>query len=145
MPVERSAGAIIFREDKSGRKYLLLHHHPSTSNQGGSWGFPKGHIDKGEKTEETVRREVKEETGVSRMKILPGFKETIRYFVGSKEERHLKFVAFFLAKTKTRNVKISWEHIGYTWLPYQEAHEKLTYKNEKEILEKADEFLSKSS
>lgn len=150
MPVERSAGAVIFRNTSKGREYLLLHHHPSKFSKesqriGGHWDFPKGYIEKGEKTEETARREVEEETGIKKIEIVPGFKETIRYFVNFKNEHRLKFVAFFLAKTSQKEVKISWEHQGYIWLPFQEAYKKLTYRNVKNLLKNADEFLKKSS
>jgi hypothetical protein len=37
---ERSAGAIIFREEGEERYYLLLYHPV------GHWDFPKGHIEK---------------------------------------------------------------------------------------------------
>jgi len=46
-----------------------------------------------------------------------------------------------LAEAETEEVKISPEHIGYKWLPYDEALIQLTFKNAKEILKKADNFL----
>lgn len=146
MPVERSAGAIIFRETKKGREYLLLRHN-DTERRGktapGHWDFPKGHVEKGEKTEDTVQREVREETGIVNVALIPGFKETIRYFVNYKEEKRLKFVAFFLAAAKRRKVAISFEHQGFAWLPYEEAYKKITYKNSKDALNKANQFLIK--
>ena len=144
MPVERSAGAIIFRETKKGREYLLIQH-PDNNEKGkpGHWDFPKGHIEKGETTEEAVRREVKEETGIFRLVFVPRFKETIRYFVKVGDQRRLKFVVFFLAKTRQEKIKISWEHQGYAWLPYQEAYQRLTYPNAKHILTHAHAFFSK--
>lgn len=137
MPVDRSAGAVIFRETpKKEKEYLLLHY---TS---GHWDFPKGMIEKGETTDDTVRREVLEETGVSDIECIPGFKETIRYFVKHENERRLKFVAFFLARTpENQEVKISWEHQGYQWLPYEKAYATITYKNAKDVLQKAYNFL----
>ena len=150
MPVERSAGAIIFREDKNGRKYLLLRH-PDRINKRvtkpvkGHWDLPKGHVEKGEKTEDTVRREVKEETGIERIDFVSGFKETIRYFVGPKEERRLKFVALFLVSTKQRRIKISHEHQGYAWLYYDEAYKLATYPGTKKLLKNANEFLQTKS
>ncbi len=144
MPVERSAGAVVYREAKKGREYLLLHH-PDFRRNGkkilGHWDFPKGHVEKGETTEETVRREVREETGIRAIEFIPDFKETLRYFVKIGEERRLKFVAFFLAATRERKVTVSFEHQGYAWLPYEEAHERATYTGAKDVLKKADEFL----
>ncbi len=55
-----------------------------------------------------------------------------------------KEVVFYVAKTETEQIKLSFEHIGFEWLPYDEALEKLTYKNAKEILKKANEFLKTS-
>lgn len=56
----------------------------------------------------------------------------------------MKFVTFFVAETKEKNVQISFEHIGYEWLPFEEAMERLTFKNAKEILKKANDFLKNS-
>jgi len=147
MPVERSAGAVIYRATKKGKEYLLLHHRQNEKTKrrdvDGHWDFPKGHLEKKEKTEDTARREIKEETGITNLIFIPGFKETIHYFVRHETEKRLKFVAFFLVKTNKGKVRISWEHQGYAWLPFKEAYELLTYKNAKDVLKKAHNFLSK--
>lgn len=149
MPVERSAGAVVFRDTSQGRKYLLLQHQPQdkiTRNPPiteGHWDFPKGHIEKGEKTEDAVKREVKEEAGLSNIELVPGFKETVRYFVNYKNgTKNLKFVAYFLARAASGRVKISWEHKAHKWLPFGAAYQKITYKNSKDVLKKAHEFLA---
>jgi bis(5'-nucleosidyl)-tetraphosphatase len=142
MPVEKSAGAVIFRRENNKIYYLLLHY-PGASHRAERdyWDFPKGHIEKGEKIEETVRREVFEETGLKEIKILPGFKETIKYYFKFQGKKVLKFVTFFLAETKEKNIQISPEHIGYDWLTYEEARSRLNFRNSKEILEKANNLL----
>ncbi len=144
MPIEKSAGAIVFRKEKNKIFYLLLHY-PGASHRAEKdyWDFPKGHIEKGEKIEDTVKREVFEETGLKEIKILPGFKETIKYFFKFGGKNVLKFVTFFLAETKEKKVQISFEHIGYEWLPFEKAIERLTFKNAKEILKRANDFLIK--
>ncbi len=140
--VERSAGAIIFREAK-GKIYYLLLHYPSISHRAEKnyWDFSKGHIEKKEKPEVTVEREIKEETGLEDIEFIEGFKETIKYFFKFRGENILKFVTFYLIKTRTKDVKVSFEHTGYKWLPYQEALEQLTFKNAREIFKRANEFL----
>lgn len=143
MPVEKSAGAVVFRENKE-IKYLLLHYPSSAKAQRDYWGLPKGHIEKGENEVETVKREVEEETGLKDIEFVEGFKERIKYFFKFKGKNVLKFVTFYLVKTRQKNVKISFEHIGYQWLTYKEAIKKLTFKNTKEILKKANEFLVKN-
>ena len=45
-------------------------------------------------------------------------------------------------EAETEEIKISWEHLGYKWLPYEEAKEQISFKNAKEILQKANNFLS---
>jgi len=146
MPVEKSAGAVIFRKDSQEPLFLLLHYssisHRASKNY---WDLPKGHIEKGEKLEDTAKRETREETGLKNLEIVEGFKETIRYFFKFEGKNILKFVTFFLIKTDEKEVKISGEHIGFEWLPFAEALEQLTFKNAKEILKKANEFLPEKS
>lgn len=141
MPVEKSAGAIIFRKEKDKIYYLLLHYPPSAKSARDYWDLPKGHIEKGEEEIETVKREVEEETGLKDIKFLEGFKEWIKYFFKFEGKNIMKFVTFYLAEALSAEVKISGEHINYKWLSYKEAVELLTFQNAKEILKKADGFL----
>lgn len=144
MPVEKSAGAVIFYKPKKEEpQYLLLHYPGSTKNAKDYWDFPKGHIEKGETEIETVKREVKEETNIENIQIIPGFKTSIKYFFQKEGKRIFKIVTFYLAQSSTKEVKISSEHIGYVWLPFNEAIEKVTYKNAKGVLKKAHQFLQK--
>src|SRR3989338_9215347 len=131
---EKSAGAILFIKEKEPL-YLLLHY------ESGHWDFPKGHVEAGETDLDTVRREVKEEAGITNIEILQNFKEKIHYFYKMNNELMSKDVVFYLAKTNTKDVKLSFEHIGFAWVSYEKAMEKLTYKNAKDILQKAHEFL----
>ena len=135
MKKERSAGAVIFRKGKE-IKYLLLHY------EAGHWDFPKGHIEEKEAELDTIRREVREETGIDDIELVPNFKEKIQYYYKINGELMHKEVVFCLAKTEEEKVKISFEHIGYIWLPYDKAMEKLTFRNAKEMLKKAHAFLT---
>ncbi|MBW3010754.1 NUDIX domain-containing protein [Candidatus Woesearchaeota archaeon] len=138
MKVERSAGAIIFRIEKGIRKYLLLHYSV------GHWEYVKGHIEKGEATETTIRRETVEETGIKDLKFITDFKETVQWYFKHEDKLIKKYVVFYLAETKIKEIKLlSHEHIGYAWLPYEKALEKVTFKSTKDILKKAEKFLSK--
>ncbi len=115
MTKEKSAGALIFRMVGSIPYYLLLHY------QSGHWEFAKGHIEEGENEEQTVRREIAEETGITDLEIIDDFKEYIKYsfrnnYALKKEDKLkapwiFKLVVFYLVKTQTENVKISDEHI----------------------------------
>ena len=152
MPREKSAGAIIFRKENNINYYLLLHYFS------GHWEFPKGHIEKGETDEEAMRREIEEETGIKDVKIIPGFKKLIEYFFKQYKEKVseadrkagktpwvFKLVTFFIAETKTKEIKISSEHRGFVWLPIEEAIEKTTFKNSKKLLKEASDFILKTN
>jgi len=142
MPIEKSAGAVIFRE-KEGKNFYLLLHYPGASHRSKKdyWDFPKGHIEKGETEKEALTREIFEETGIKDIQILEGFKKTIKYFFRWQGKTILKFVVFYLVKTKEEEVKISFEHIGFEWLPFKEALERLTHKTAREVLEEAHNFI----
>ncbi len=143
MPKEKSAGAIIFRIENNMPYYLLLHYH------GGHWEFARGHIEKEDEIE-TVRREVKEETGIKDLKIIPGFKGYSKFFFKriwnlKPEERKnapwvFKLVILYLAETKTKDIKLSKEHKGFAWLPYEDAIKKLP-KDAKRVFKQANDYL----
>ncbi|MBI4437271.1 MAG: NUDIX domain-containing protein [Candidatus Omnitrophica bacterium] len=136
MPIERSAGAVIFRKEAKKILYLLLHY------EEGHWDFPKGHIEKGEKTEETIRREVREETGMTQLTFIPGFKETVRYFFQVGRKRIIKFVVYTLAESSQKDVQLSFEHVDSLWLPFKEAKDRITFATSRKLLEKADAHLN---
>ncbi|MGC9031606.1 MAG: methylated-DNA--[protein]-cysteine S-methyltransferase [Minisyncoccia bacterium] len=141
MPIERSAGGIVFRKTNGDIQYLLLHYPKGSRTKKDYWDFPKGHVEKGEKLIETAKREINEETGLNDIKIIDGFKETIKYYFYSQGKRVLKFVTFFLVSTNQEEITISKEHIGFTWAPFKEAIKILTYDNAKSVLKKANDFL----
>ena len=127
---ERSAGAVVFNETKSGKIFLLLNY-PS-----GHWDFVKGNIEDKETLQQTVVREIREETGITDVEFIDGFEDKIEYHYQRNGDLVHKEVIFFLAKTKTINVKISHEHLGFAWLSFDEALKKLTFKNAKNIMNK---------
>lgn len=138
MKEERSAGTILFIEESSGILFLLLHY-PS-----GHWDFVKGKIENGETLLQTVLREVKEETGISDVQFVKGFEERIEYNYRRSDRLVHKQVIFFLAKTNTKKVKLSYEHIDFVWLNFDEAMKKVTYKNALHILQKANALVYKA-
>jgi bis(5'-nucleosidyl)-tetraphosphatase len=135
MEHEKSCGAVIFRV-VNGTEYLLLHY------EAGHWDFVKGHVEQEESEQETVRREILEETGLKNHRFLSDFREPINYFYRRRGKTVFKEVIFYLVEALgAEEVKISGEHVGYKWLPYPQALERLTYKNAKDTLRKAEAHL----
>lgn len=136
MPSEKSCGAVVFKRN-GNRKYLLLHY------EGGHWDFVKGHVERNETETDTVRRETEEETGLTDLTFIEGYRQPISYYYKRAGKTVYKEVVFFLVETGTNAVRLSREHVGFDWLTYERAIERLTYKNAKETLRKAHEFLEK--
>ena len=133
---ETSAGIILYRKESTKKLFLLLHY-PS-----GHWDFVKGKMEKNETTHETAIRETKEETGITDIVFAENFEEWIEYNFKYQGELVQKKVVFFLAETKTKEIKISHEHSGYTWMDYNLSMEKTTFDNAKTVLTKAEKLLS---
>jgi len=135
---ETSAGIVLFRKEDSKTLFLLLHY-PS-----GHWDFVKGKMEKDESTHETAIRETREETGIIDIAFIENFEEWVKYDFQYQGELVHKKVVFFLAETKTEEIEISNEHIGYTWMDYNTAMEKTTFDNAKTVLTRAQMLLTKT-
>ena len=131
--MEKSCGVVLLNSNK-----VLLLQHPDTTTSG-HWDFPKGHVEKGEDEIQTALRELKEETGIDKAKIIDDFHNLISY----SKETILKEVVFFLGITNQEKVSISSEHQNFVWLEYESAYERLTYDNAKKTLKKAFDFYKK--
>ena len=116
-------------------KYLLLHY------EAGHWDFVKGNVEPNESEKDTVIRELQEETGIADGRFIDDFREKVEYFYRRQGSTIHKEVIFFLIETHTEKVKLSYEHVGYIWLDYQNAMKRLTFKNARGVLQKAHELL----
>jgi bis(5'-nucleosidyl)-tetraphosphatase len=134
---EKSSGAVVFIKKEEQIKYLLLNY------AAGHWDFVKGNVEINETEKETVLRELKEETAITDATFIENFKEKIAYFYRRQGLTVHKEVVFFIIETHTEKVELSFEHIGYIWLDYKHAMEKLNFKNAKDVLQKAHDFLKK--
>jgi len=133
---QKSAGFIVyFKNNKI--KFLLLKY-PSY------WGFVKGLIEENENIKDAAKREFEEETGMSKVEIIPGFEHKQEWFFRFEGKTIKKEAVFFLAKVsdeEARKVKVSFEHEDFKWLEYDEAIKLMKIKNNREMLEKAYEFI----
>ena len=60
---EFTAGGVVYRLRNNGVEVLMI------QDQKGRWTIPKGHVERGESLEQTALREVREETGLRKIKI----------------------------------------------------------------------------
>jgi len=132
---EKSCGAVVFVRKDGVAKYLLLNY------AAGHWDFVKGNVEANESEQQTVVRELQEETGITGAQFIDGLREDITYFYRRQGLTIHKEVVFFVMEAFTDKVELSFEHVGYVWLDYRRANEKLTFKNSKDVLQKAHEFL----
>ena len=110
--------------------------------------LPKGNIDSGEKAPETALREVHEETGLKATLIakLGDIKYVyVRKWAGN--EKVFKVVSFFLTKYHSGQIDNVTEAMRHEvrrayWLPLAEAPGKLSYNGERQMAEKALEYVN---
>lgn len=138
MRKEKSCGAVVFRKDGGKVYYLLLKYF------GDYYDFPKGNQEPGEGELDTVNREVEEETNITDIRILKGFNEVVQYFYQRENEIIHKEVSYYVAETKTTEVRVSYEHKGFKWLSYDEALSLMKFQNSKNLLKKARGFIEQS-
>jgi bis(5'-nucleosidyl)-tetraphosphatase len=139
MMAEKSAGFILISDDFLTSHYsvLLLHY------RSGHWDFPKGNIETNETEMQAAARELREETDITKFRLIPNFRYTLSYKYSKKSKLISKQVILFLASTKVKKVKISNEHIGYKWTDSDSSVDQLTYSNAKNALLYAINFLHK--
>jgi bis(5'-nucleosidyl)-tetraphosphatase len=135
---EKSCGAVVFFKKDDSTKYLLLNY------AAGHWDFVKGNVEPNETEKQTVVRELQEETSITDAQFVEGFREEITYFYRRQGLTVHKEVVFFVMEANTDKVQLSFEHIGYAWADYLPALEKLSFKNAKDVLQKAHDFLKKN-
>lgn len=128
MKQEKSCGAVIMNAWRRDYKVLLIH------QVQGHWCFPKGHVEKDETELETAKREIREETGL-KVKFINGFRHTLSY---SPAPGIHKDVIYFLAVEKGGHMKIQEEELqGMDWVTPQEAMTRITFENDRVLLQDA--------
>lgn len=127
---DRACGAVVYRRRLGGIRYLLIRQHD------GHWGFPKGHMDDGERERETAVREVREETNLTVI-LRDDFRETITYRLPSGRR---KWVTYFLGRARMLNPakRQDAEIAELVWLPYDEARKRVSFENTRAVLDRAE-------
>ncbi len=133
MNTEISCGAVVFTRRQGKIQYLLI------KNLGGSYGFPKGHMEAGESESMTAEREIWEEVGL-RVTFMSGFRTESEYMLPGKQIR--KQVVYFLAEYENQSYRLQEAEIADGCLvSYAQAQKLLKYEDLRRILREADGFL----
>ncbi len=103
------------------------------------WCLPKGHLENGETLAQAAAREVAEETGIEG-RVLTEL-GTIDYWFATSDRRVHKYVHHYLLEATGGRLTIEndpdHEAIDVAWLPLRQAHEHLTFPNERRIARQA--------
>lgn len=135
MKTERSCGAVIYKIENGEHLFLILRH------AAGHWSLAKGHVKRGETEVETAYREIKEETGLD-VEIDTKFRVTSEY---SPKANTMKEVVFFVAEVVDDAITLQESEIHQArWCDYFAALDLITYQDDKNVIQAANEYLRNS-
>lgn len=124
---EKSCGCIIVKD----KRVLLVY-----EKNRNFWGFPKGHVEKGENEIETALREVKEEVGLD-VEIDKEKRYTLNYIINDEID---KTTVLYIATPTSENLKRQESEIEeIKWCDFDEALTTLTFDNWKELFKQVME------
>ena len=133
-----SSGGVVYRVSENSTEVVLIA--PASKN---AWAIPKGLIDKGEDEQTAALREVREETGLTGEITEKIGQISYWFLLKQKDLKVHKTVHFFLMKYIEGSTDDHDHEVDEArWFPIDEAIEVLTYKSEKEIVEKVKGMLS---
>jgi 8-oxo-dGTP pyrophosphatase MutT (NUDIX family) len=133
---------VVYFLEKGKIKYLIL----KRKLHWKGWEFPKGGKNFFETELRTIKRELKEETGLKILKIKK-FKEKGRYKYNKKIPERSKFIGqtYKLYAVEVKKIKIELdllEHSDFKWVNFNKAIKSLTWENQKRCLKIVNNWLS---
>ncbi|HMD32793.1 MAG TPA: NUDIX domain-containing protein [Candidatus Acidoferrales bacterium] len=128
MKKRHSAGGVVTNPDG---KVLVV------SQRGKTWSLPKGHIDRGEHALDAAKREIYEESGISKLEFVRELGTYERYRIGlDRDDDHSekKVITMFLFRTRQMELKpIDPKHPEARWVEKGKVARLLTHKKDKEF------------
>lgn len=136
----QSAGGVVFRRVNGDVEILLLKH------EGGKWMLPKGTIETGETPEAVALREVREETGLSNVRVVGDLgQERYSFFWRTEDTFYNKTVRYFLLEFQGGEEATPQREEGFVaaaWVAVDDALTRIKYKETREIVKRAQAALT---
>ena len=126
----RVIDAYVYITTDDGILFLLLKR-AKTKMYEHLWQGVAGKIEKGEKSWETAKRELLEETGLIPKKMF--IADHVSKFYEAKDDR-INFVPVFGIEVNTKEVVLSDEHCDYKWVTIEEALDLLVWTGQKQAI-----------
>jgi len=122
---EPTAGGIVFRRNKADQIEILL-----IQDAKNRWTIPKGHIEEGETAQQTARREIGEEAGLTDVDML-GWLGKIHFRYRRVDRLVLMTTQIYLVRAKGDTNAIQKEEWmnGIKWFPFHEALDMIEYED----------------
>ncbi|MEO5949982.1 MAG: NUDIX domain-containing protein [Candidatus Saccharimonadales bacterium] len=122
---EPTAGGIVFRRDKDGGVEILL-----IQDAKDRWTIPKGHIEEGENAQQTAKREIGEEAGLTETDIL-GWLGKIHFRYRRIDKLVLMTTQIYLVRAKGDTNAIQKEEWmnGIKWFKFHDALDVIEYED----------------
>lgn len=137
-----SSGGVIVRSSRGNTQVCLIARRADGKLV---WGLPKGHVEAGEEPQATAVREVREETGLLGEPLCK--LGSIAYWFTVKQERrryaktvHFYFLRYLEGHTCAHDDEVE----EAAWCSIGEALKRISYKNERRILLKAQRYLTRT-
>ncbi|MFL6257444.1 MAG: NUDIX hydrolase [Pyrinomonadaceae bacterium] len=123
-----SAGGVVINAE--GRVLLVSQH-------GTSWSLPKGHLEEGETPLEAARREIHEESGVSRLELVRPLGSYSRHRLGADggvDKSELKTIHLFLFRTDATELSpLDSDNPEARWVERERVAALLTHAKDREF------------
>ncbi len=131
---ETSAGGLVLDRLSTSAYAVLISRIDRRNRQ--VWSFPKGHVEPGETFEQTAVREVSEETGVS-ARVLSLLGEIDFSFTIGENRIHKTVHHYLMIRVGGDLSDVDPEVDSVEWVPLRKVSDRLTYADERALLDTA--------